>query len=181
MLARLRPRSVYDVLAAIACFGVLAGGTAYAANTIGSNDVINDSLLSEDIKQAALKGGDIAPNTISSTRILDDSLGSVDIKDGSLDDEDIGQGTFVNFDGDIGNVPASGCVNRLVTGVNAQFDHVLLTPNYHNATRDLSYSVRYSTQTGALEGFVSIHVCNPTAQDINDGITSFNMLVIDSQ
>jgi hypothetical protein len=34
MLSRLRPRSIYDVMAAIACLVALAGGTAYAANTI---------------------------------------------------------------------------------------------------------------------------------------------------
>ena len=59
MLDKLRPRSIYDVMAAIACFGVLAGGTAYAANTIGSADVIDESLLSQDIKNGEVKNSDI--------------------------------------------------------------------------------------------------------------------------
>ena len=34
----------------LALFLVIAGGTAYAANTIGSSDVIDESLLSADLK-----------------------------------------------------------------------------------------------------------------------------------
>src|SRR5947207_9544770 len=40
MLRTLRPRSVYDILAAIAFFIAVAGGSAYAAATIGSGDKI---------------------------------------------------------------------------------------------------------------------------------------------
>jgi hypothetical protein len=89
MVARFRPRSAYDVCAVLALFVAVGTGGAYAANTIGSDDVINDSLLGEDIKQATLKGGDIAPNTISSTRIIDDSLQSADVKDNSLTGDDV--------------------------------------------------------------------------------------------
>lgn len=107
MLAKLRPRSVYDIMAAIACVGVLAGGTAYAANTIGSADVIDDSLLSEDIKNGGLRNGDLEANTISTTRIASQTLLSEDIKDGALTGDDIDESTLAGVDAnELGGVPS---------------------------------------------------------------------------
>jgi hypothetical protein len=94
MLAKLRPRSVYDVLAAIGCFAALTTGVAYAAETIGSDDVINESLLSEDIKNGTVAAGDIREGTIGSGRIADNSLGSVDIRNDTLAGEDINESTL---------------------------------------------------------------------------------------
>jgi hypothetical protein len=94
MLTHLRPRSAYDVCAVLALFVAVGTGGAYAANTIGSDDVINDSLLGEDIKQATLKGGDIAPDTIGSTRIIDDTLLTDDIKNATITGSDIESGTI---------------------------------------------------------------------------------------
>src|SRR4051794_24858339 len=61
MLRKLRPRSAYDVMAAIAFFIAVAGGTAYAANTIGSADVIDGSLTGADIR------GDTGTSTTAAT------------------------------------------------------------------------------------------------------------------
>src|SRR4051794_37916677 len=65
MLSRLRPRSVYDVLAVIGCFAALTTGAAYAANTIGSGDVIDESLLSRDIANDHVRGEDILESTLA--------------------------------------------------------------------------------------------------------------------
>src|SRR3954451_18567756 len=70
MLRKLRPRSAYDVMAAIALFIALAGGTAYAANTIGSADVIDGSLTGAGVK------GD---NGNSTTAATNGSSGTADI------------------------------------------------------------------------------------------------------
>jgi hypothetical protein len=48
----------------LALFCVLAGGTAYAANTIGSADVIDESLLSQDIKNNTLTGNDVLESSL---------------------------------------------------------------------------------------------------------------------
>lgn len=58
MLARSVKR-LKDWSGVLALFCVLAGGTSYAANTIGSADVINESLLSQDIKNNTLTGDDV--------------------------------------------------------------------------------------------------------------------------
>ena len=61
MLRKLRPRSVYDVMAAIACFGVLAGGTAYAANTIRSSDIVDNEVITTDVRDDTLGFGGLVP------------------------------------------------------------------------------------------------------------------------
>ena len=49
MLAKLRARLTYaNVVSTICLCLVVGGGSAYAANTIGSSDVIDESLLSQD-------------------------------------------------------------------------------------------------------------------------------------
>ena len=48
----------------LALFLVIAGGTAYAANTIGSADVIDESLLSQDIKNNTLTGDDVLESSL---------------------------------------------------------------------------------------------------------------------
>ena len=47
MLPRLLQRLSYaNVMSTLAVFAVLAGGTAYAANTIGSSDIIDGQVKS---------------------------------------------------------------------------------------------------------------------------------------
>lgn len=66
------------VVAYLALFLVLATGTAYAAATIGSNDVVNGSLKSIDLKNnAGAKGADVAAGSLSGA----DFRGSLDGSD----------------------------------------------------------------------------------------------------
>ena len=78
LLRKLRPRSVYDVMAAIACFGCAGGGTAYAANTIGSTDIIDGQVQQRHVKDQSLTTFDVST-----------FLGA-DIVDGTLTDKDVG-------------------------------------------------------------------------------------------
>jgi hypothetical protein len=89
MLARIRSHFMRQPVAYLALFVALGGTSAYAANTIGSDDVIDDSLRSEDIKNGTLRGGDLATNTIGSTRIVDDTLTADDIKNGTIGASDV--------------------------------------------------------------------------------------------
>jgi hypothetical protein len=147
-----------NVMVTLLAIGALTGGVAYAADTIGSADVIDNSLGSVDLKNNA-------------------AVQSADVRNGTLNDEDVGQGTFVNFVGNIGAVPAHGCVNRNVTGINALGDHLLLTANFADAADQLGYSIQYQPD---FEG-AWIVACNPTDGSINDGATTFNLLVFDAQ
>ena len=49
---------------ALALFLVIAGGTAYAANTIGSADVINESLRSQDLRNDNVTGDDVLESSL---------------------------------------------------------------------------------------------------------------------
>lgn len=139
MLSRLRPRSVYDVMAAIACFGVLAGGTAYAASTIGSADIIDESIQSVDLKNGEVKTADIAADAIDSSRVRNGSLTPFDIKAESLSSGRISglDGSDVDNDGltgddvkesSLGQVPSAGWVGYGGVGTSALQYHAV-TPD----------------------------------------------------
>ena len=153
------------------------GASDLGTGSVGSSEVTDNSLGTSDV----VEGNLFFENTLNADDLGTSSVHSEEVLDSSLNDEDIGQGTFVNFVGSIGNVPAHNCVDRQVTGVNARNDHVLLSPDWNTADSDLSYTGLYSSQSGTGEGFVMIRACNPTAADINDGNTNFNLLVIDAQ
>ena len=46
-------------MGALALFLVISGGTAYAANTIGSSDIKNESILSQDVKNGQVLSPDL--------------------------------------------------------------------------------------------------------------------------
>ena len=66
-------------MAYLALAAALSTGTAYAANTIRSSDIIDNSLLSRDVHNGTLVAGDLAVNTIGSGRIKNNSLTMSDI------------------------------------------------------------------------------------------------------
>jgi hypothetical protein len=122
-------------------------------------------------------------NSVRSKHIVNSQVKSPDVRNFNLNDEDVGQSRRVNFNVLIGNVNPNQCDQHQITGLNARLDHVLLTPDSNTAEDDLVYSVLHSSQTGggSTEGFVMIAVCNPTEVAIDDGETSFNLLVFDAQ
>ena len=75
MLGKLRPRSVYDVLAALALF-IALGGTAYAvaANSVGT----------AQLKDKAVTNPKLAANSIGTGKVFDNSLTGADINEASL-------------------------------------------------------------------------------------------------
>jgi hypothetical protein len=88
MLRKLRSRLTYaNVMSTIAVFGVLATGTAYAANTVFSTDIVDGEV----------KAPDIAANAVDSARVRDNTLNTFDVHsflgadvvDGSLTGADV--------------------------------------------------------------------------------------------
>ena len=75
MFGKLRPRSAYDVMAALSLFIVL-GGTSYAVAT-GSID-------SREIKNGQVKRVDLGVNSIDARKVINGSLLSKDFKRGQL-------------------------------------------------------------------------------------------------
>jgi hypothetical protein len=106
MFSKLRPRSIYDVLAAIAFMLAIGGTTAYAANTIGTDDVIDESLTGadikgkatpfvdgtltgQDIKDQTVLNADLASQVLSNSKIQNNAITGVKVQDGSLDEADL--------------------------------------------------------------------------------------------
>jgi hypothetical protein len=98
MLDRLRPRSIYDVMAAIACFASLATGAAYAADTIGSSDIIDESIQSQDLKNFQVKRADIDASAVTSNKIADGGVTTADLADGTVGAADVADFGLTNED-----------------------------------------------------------------------------------
>jgi len=72
-----------------ALFLVLAGGTAYAANTIVSTDIVNNEVYGADVRDDTLAGGglghvDLKPGSVRSSEVAADSLAGADINESAL-------------------------------------------------------------------------------------------------
>jgi hypothetical protein len=186
MLRKLMPRSVYDVMAAVGCFAALATGTAYAANTVFSSDIVDGEVKSVDIGNNEIGSADVKDNTINTfdvhsflgVDVVDGTLTGADVQDGTLKDEDVGSATRTSVDVAIGVVPAHACVSRTVdvVGVVAAGSHLVLTPD----STDLTGGVVF--QVGILGGGTNIPVeilaCNITGGAIDEGSNTFNVLAI---
>ena len=98
MISKILARLSYaNVIATLALFLAL-GGTAYAAGTIGSGAIIDNSIRSEDIRNGAVKSIDVSNGTIASGDILDGTVASGDILDDTIVSGDISDGTIASGD-----------------------------------------------------------------------------------
>ena len=88
MLAKLRPRSAYDVIAALALFIALATGSAYAANTVFSSDIVDGEV----------KGPDLAANAVGSGKIADRQVKNADLSIGASSSNTIADGGVLSAD-----------------------------------------------------------------------------------
>ena len=126
MLARFLAHLRRQWMGALSLFLVLTGGVAYAANTVFSEDIVNGEVKSPDIGTNQVRSADVRDDSLSGgglffTDLNPESVRSSEVANGTLKDEDVAQGAF-NFVGNIGNVPAHGCVDRQVSGVNARLE-----------------------------------------------------------
>ncbi len=75
----------------LSLFLVLTGGVAYAANTIGSSDIIDESILSRDVKNGAIATVDLAANAVRTANVLNESLTGHDIQDNTIGGADVNE------------------------------------------------------------------------------------------
>jgi hypothetical protein len=118
MLRKLRPRSAYDVMAALALLIAVSTGGAYASHElINSSDVVDESLTGADVKNSSLNGSsEITPSSLGSGRIADNSLAGVDVANGTLTGADIGNDTLTGDDiveSNLGKVPDADKLDNL--------------------------------------------------------------------
>jgi hypothetical protein len=84
LFKRLGRHARANVVAYLALFISLGGTGAYAANTIGSSDVIDESLLSQDFKNGEVKNADIGGNQVTTTKIKAGNVFESDLADGAV-------------------------------------------------------------------------------------------------
>jgi hypothetical protein len=162
---RRRPNHA-TVVAYLALFVALGGTGAYAANEWTGANIVDGSLT----------GQDVFDNTLGNADITNGSLTGAKINDFSLKGADVGRTQLVNFAVQIGQVSAQSCVRKEVTGINAQGDHLLLTPDTASAEPGFNYGVEYQPSDSSAV----ISACNPVSGAVDDGSTRFNLLVIDA-
>ena len=160
MLRKLRPRSVYDVMAAIACFGVLAGGTAYAAATVTGADVVDESLTGADVKgkqgtstTPAVNGtlgtqdvGGQPANAQNGTPFIDGALTQWDIKNGTLGGDDMANGSLTGAD----------VANDSLTGADIQEGSLSTVPAAYDADHAILADSATSAVRAPVEGYVAL-------------------------
>jgi hypothetical protein len=122
----MRPRSIYDVMAAIGCFAVLATGTAYAANTVFSTDIVDGEVKSVDIGNGEVGSADVKDNSLNTFDVH--SFLGVDVVDGSLTGADIGDGTLTGFDIADGAVNSAKTADNSLTGADIDEASLNLPP-----------------------------------------------------
>lgn len=113
----LRKRLTYaNVVSTLALFVTLGTGTAYATHlVVNSSDVVNESLVSQDLKDgAAVRSNDIVNGQVASSDVTDGTIASGDVRDQSLTGIDIGNDTL---DGaDIRNLSWADMLGDTLTG-----------------------------------------------------------------
>jgi hypothetical protein len=103
-------------MGALALFLVIAGGTAYAANTVGSSDIIDDSILSADIKTNNVRADDIQGNSVSSSKLDSGAVQSIDVRDDTLAAIDMAANSVGTSELAAGAVTSSKVVNGTLIG-----------------------------------------------------------------
>jgi hypothetical protein len=71
---------------------------AYAANTVGSADIINNSILSADIKDGEVKTADLGGNAVTSAKIAAGGVTNSDITGNAVTGNKIADGTIAYGD-----------------------------------------------------------------------------------
>jgi hypothetical protein len=137
MFAALRRRlSFANVVSLIALFVALGTGGAYAANTIGSDDIIDESILSQDLKNqevraadihnggvtgeklqaGAVTSGKVADDAITSPALATNSVGATEVADGSIDSGEIVDDSLLAQDLGASSVGTSELATNAVNG-----------------------------------------------------------------
>ena len=95
MLRRIRPHLTYaNVMVTLLGFVVLAGGVAYAANTVFSTDIVDGQVKTVDLANGAVTGQKLADGSITGDKVKDGEIRGRDVFDDSLKGADIDESTL---------------------------------------------------------------------------------------
>ena len=89
MLRRLGSHLRDQWMGALALFLVIAGGTAYAANTVLSSDIVDGQVKTPDLANGAVVTEKLADGAVSGAKLRDASVAGRDVLDNTLKGADI--------------------------------------------------------------------------------------------
>jgi hypothetical protein len=116
MLDRIaRHLSYANVMSTIAVFVVLGGG-AYAAATIGADDIERDAVRSKHIKKNAVRGSDVGSRQIAARHLRARSVARTKLARGAVDGPAIADGAVTGIDvneATLGTVPGADRLDGL--------------------------------------------------------------------
>ena len=99
-MRRIRLHLTYaNVVSSLALFLVIAGGAAYAANTVFSGDIVDGQVKTVDLANGAVSVAKIADGGITGDKVKDGTLKGRDVEDNGLKGVDIDESTLSNIGG----------------------------------------------------------------------------------
>lgn len=128
MFAIIRRRATFaNICSFLALTIVLSMGTAYAANTVRSKDIVNgqvktvdlhsDAVDSSKVANGTLGVGDLGSNSVGSDELQTDSVDATEIADSSIDGGEIVNESMTSSDLASNSVGTSEVVDGSVTGI----------------------------------------------------------------
>jgi hypothetical protein len=142
-MSRIRAHLSYaNVIATIALFLVLSGGTAVAltgSNTVFSDDIVNgevknpdlaaDSVGSAKIADGRVLNADLGANAVTTAKVADQSLTGADIANNSLDGADVANESLIGDDVFNGSLTGADIANGALTGDDVDESSLAQVPN----------------------------------------------------
>ena len=96
VLEKLARRLTYaNVMSTVAVFGVLAGGSAWAASRIGSRDIKNGAVTTKKLKTAAVTTAKLANNAVTAAKLADNAVSTAKLADGAVSTAKLADGAVM--------------------------------------------------------------------------------------
>jgi len=98
-MRRIRSHLTYaNLMSTLAVVLVIGGGTAYAANTVFSSDIVDGQVRTADIGDLEVRAADVAANSLGSAKIADGSVKNADLSTGASSSNTIADGGVQGID-----------------------------------------------------------------------------------
>ena len=98
-MRRIRSQLTYaNLMSTLAVVLVIGGGTAYAANTVFSSDIVDGQVRTADIGDLEVRAADVAANSLGSAKIADGSVKNADLSTGASSSNTIADGGVQGID-----------------------------------------------------------------------------------
>ena len=145
-------------LALLALFVALATGSAYAANTVFSTDIVDGQVKTVDIAGGAVTVEKIAGGSITGDKIKDGAILGRDVLDNTLQGADIDESTLSGLGGGGGLEPGDLAADEVVDGLGPLPRETTFTSNGGTLVITASGSGFRGTGTSLKEGMIGMRV-----------------------